>query len=72
MTTAIPNSPRRDSRSFQKIVDAFLANDALPFAEILSAQRIERIFLKHDCLFGMHGCLYDGNHGVVFPFTSPP
>lgn len=55
MYTAVPNSPSNRSRSFQKIVDAFLAGDGLPFAEILSAERIERIFVKHDCLFGMHG-----------------
>ena len=55
MNTAIPNSPRRDTASFQKIVDAFFAGDGLPFAEILSAERIKRIFQKHDCLFGVHG-----------------
>ncbi|MCA9185707.1 MAG: hypothetical protein R3E01_09945 [Pirellulaceae bacterium] len=55
MSFGIPNSPRRDSRGFQKVVDAFLNCDGLPFAEILSAERIERIFAKHDCLFGLHG-----------------
>lgn len=55
MATFLPNSPRSDSRSFQKIVDAFLAREGLPFAEILCAERIERIFCKHGSLFGMHG-----------------
>lgn len=55
MGVAIPHSPRRDSRSFRKVVDAFLAGEGLPFAEILSAERIERIFAKHDCLFGRQG-----------------
>lgn len=55
MATSIPNSPRRDSRSFQKIVDAFLSGEGLPFAEVLSAERIERIFQQHGCLFGLHG-----------------
>jgi len=55
MSTGIPNSPRRNRRSFQKVVDAFLSADGLPFAEILSAERIERIFVKHGCLFGLHG-----------------
>ena len=55
MGAGIPNSSRRDSRSFQKIVDAFLASDGLPFAETLSAERIERIFVKHGGLFGLHG-----------------
>lgn len=55
MSSAIPNSPRRDSRSFEKVVDVFLAGDGLPFSEILSADRIDRIFRKHGCLFGLHG-----------------
>lgn len=55
MANGIPNSPRRDSCGFQKIVDGFLSGDGLPFAEILSAERIERIFVKHGCLFGLHG-----------------
>ena len=36
-------------------MDAFLAQPGLPFASLLSAERIERIFAKHDALFGMHG-----------------
>jgi putative transposase len=55
MAASIPNSPRRDSRSFQKIVDGFLGGEGLPFATVLSAERIERIFQKHGCLFGLHG-----------------
>lgn len=55
MATGIPNFPGRDSRSFQQVVAAFLTSDGLPFAEILSAERIERIFAKHGCLFGLHG-----------------
>ena len=55
MAESIPNSPRRDSRSFQKIVDAFLGGEGLPFAEVLSAERIERVFRKHGCVLGLHG-----------------
>jgi putative transposase len=55
MAVSIPGSPRRDSRNVQKIVDAFLGGEGLPFAEVLSAERIERIFEKHGCLFGLHG-----------------
>ena len=40
---------------FSAVVDAFLAQPGLPFASLLSAERIERIFAKHDALFGMHG-----------------
>jgi hypothetical protein len=55
MASVIPNSPRRDSGNFQEVADAFLAGDGLPFADILSAERIERVFAKHRCQFGMHG-----------------
>jgi putative transposase len=55
MASQVPNSRQRGSGSFQKVADAFLAGRGLPFAEILSAQRIERIFAKHGCLFGLHG-----------------
>jgi hypothetical protein len=53
MVPAIPNSPRRDSSSFQKVVDAFLSAEGLPFAEILPATRIEGIFRNHSGLFGL-------------------
>lgn len=55
MSTGIPNSSRPNSGSFQKVVDAFLVVEGLPFAELLSADRIGKIFAKHDCLFGVHG-----------------
>lgn len=55
MAANIPHLPPRDSRRFQHVVDAFLVGEGLPFAEILSAERIERSFVKHDCLFGRHG-----------------
>lgn len=55
MAMEIPYSPRRRSSSFQQLADAFLSTPGLPFADILSAERIERIFAKHGCLFGRHG-----------------
>jgi putative transposase len=55
MATSVPDSPRRDSHSFRKVVDVFLSGDGLPFAEILSPDRIETIFRKHGCWFGLHG-----------------
>jgi len=51
----IPNSHQRGSGSFQKVVAVFLAGQGLPFASILSAERIRRVFAKHNCLFGEHG-----------------
>jgi hypothetical protein len=55
MVSSIPNSPKRGSGNFQKISAAFLTGAGLPFAEILSAERIERVFAKHGCRFGRHG-----------------
>lgn len=55
MAHGIPDFPNRHSGSFQKVVDAFLSVEGLPFADVLSADRIERIFAKHRCLFGLHG-----------------
>jgi hypothetical protein len=37
------------------VAAAFLASEALPFARILSAERIRRVFVKHGCTFGRHG-----------------
>jgi len=55
MVSQVPNFHEGGSGSFQKISDAFLAGEGLPFAGILSAERIERVFVKHGCLFGRHG-----------------
>ena len=43
----------RGSRDFRKIVESFLLQPDLPFASVLSAERIERIFQKHGNLFGI-------------------
>ncbi len=55
MASSVPNSDGRGSGSFQKVTDTFLAGKGLPFAKILSAERIERVFTKHDGSFGRHG-----------------
>jgi hypothetical protein len=39
------------------VVAAFLAQPGLPFANVLSADRVERVFAKHGNLFGM-GSIY--------------
>lgn len=54
---SVPNSANSGSISFQKIVDAFLSQPGLPFANVLSAERISRMFAKHDNLFGT-GAIY--------------
>ena len=55
MARDIPSFFGRGSSNFQKVVAVFLANEALPFARILSAERIKRVFAKHGGLFGGHG-----------------
>lgn len=68
MVPAIPNSPLRGSSSFQKVADAFLSAEGLPFAEIVSATKIEEIFRKHGGLFGLHGVYTTAM--VVWSFLS--
>ena len=40
---------------FRRVVAAFMDVPGLPFASVLSAKRIERIFSKHRNLFAMDG-----------------
>lgn len=39
---------------FQKIVDGFLRHSGFPFASVLTAEKIARIFHKHDGMFGQN------------------
>ena len=55
MVSRIPDLPPHGSRSFQKVVDVFLSGEGLPFARVLTAKRIERVFAKHGALFGANG-----------------
>lgn len=55
MAAFLPHSPTPGSGGFRKVADAFLSGEGLPFAHILSAERIERVFARHGCLFGLHG-----------------
>ncbi len=50
---SVTTDRERGNRGFQKIVDAFLAGDGLPFATVLSARRIRRVFTEHENLFGV-------------------
>ena len=52
---SLPNSSDSGCADFAKVTRAFLAQDGLPFAHILSAERIHQIFAKHDNLFGIRG-----------------
>jgi putative transposase len=55
--TGLPRFANSGSNGFQRIVEAFLSQPGLPFANVLSAERIERIFSKHGNLFGT-GAIY--------------
>ena len=55
MADCIPHSMNRRAGGFGQVVDAFLAEPGLPFARLICAERIERIFTKHGGLFGLHG-----------------
>lgn len=54
---ALPNSDASGSSDFQKIADTFLGREGLPFADLLSADRIAEVFAKHQNLFGL-GAVY--------------
>ena len=58
----------RGSRDFRAVADAFLAQPGLPFAGLLSAERIERVFTKHGNLFGQ-GTIYS-TAMMVWSFLS--
>jgi Transposase DDE domain len=49
---SVPNSGDRSRSGFGRILEAFLLQPGLPFARVLSAERIERVFAKHDNQFG--------------------
>lgn len=48
----VPNSRFQSSFGFGNAVAGFLSRPDLPFAEILTEDRIRRVFAKHNCLFG--------------------
>ena len=50
----VTDSRSRASGEFQRVVAAFLTQPGLPFASVLSVERIERVFTKHGNLFGMN------------------
>jgi hypothetical protein len=42
----------RGPSSFQQLAQAFLSQPGLPFAAVLSAERMERVFARHGNCFG--------------------
>ena len=57
LMVALPNSPAAGSADSLKIADNFLGRDGLPFADLISAERISEVFAKHQNLFGV-GAVY--------------
>ncbi len=55
MRQPVSDSDDSGNGGFQKIVDGFLLQPRLPFAQVLTAEKINRIFRKHGGLFGEHG-----------------
>ncbi len=55
MGHGIPDFSRSGSGGFQAVVAAFLGGEQLPFSSVLCAERIERVFARHGCQFGLHG-----------------
>lgn len=53
----VTDSPNSASDQFPQVVAAFLAQPGRPFAQVLSAERVARIFSKPGNLFGL-GTVY--------------
>ena len=52
MRQPVADSDDSEQPGFQTIVDGFLLQPGLPFAQVLTAEKITRIFRKHGGLFG--------------------
>ena len=65
---SVSDSSKRVSSDFRRVVEGFLLQPGLPFAEVLSAERVERIFKKHGNLFGV-GQIYS-TAVMVWSFIS--
>jgi len=52
---SVADSGGSGSGGFRRVVAAFLSQPGLPFASVLSAERIERTFARHGNLFGGTG-----------------
>ena len=66
--SSLSDLPQSGRSSFRQVVAGFLLQPGLPFASILSAERIERIFTKHGNLFGV-GAIYSTTV-MVWAFLS--
>ena len=64
MPAFVPEFRERRGGSFQLIASAFLGDSGLPFAHILSADRIRRVFAKTRRVVWVQWRLFD-RHGPV-------
>ena len=55
MRQSISDSGDSGNAEFQKVVDGFLLQPGLPFADVLTSEKIDGVFRKHDGLFGENG-----------------
>ena len=55
MRQPVSDSDESGNPGFQKIVDGFLLQPGLPFATVVTAEKINRIFAKPRGLFGKDG-----------------
>ena len=53
---SVSDSDDSGNAGFKTVVDGFLLQPGLPFATVVTAEKINRIFRKHGGLFG-DGCL---------------
>lgn len=58
MHSVVPPQGDSCSDNFQQVVDAYLVDEGLPFANALSAEQINEVCAKHQCLFGT-GYIYN-------------
>lgn len=52
MATILSVRPQKSNADFQHVANSLLSEEGLPFAEVLPAAEIERIFQRHGALFG--------------------
>jgi len=50
--SSLPEFPASGRSGFRRIASAFLSQPGLPFARLLSGERIEQVFARHGNLFG--------------------
>ena len=55
MRQPVSDSDDSEQPGFQKVVDGFLLQPGLPFATVVTAEKINRIFARHGGLFGGNG-----------------